>query len=210
MSFQFQAVEIPTLLLADFQLGLFVLQLLLFLSSLFLMLLVLVQRGKGGGLTGALGGSGGNSAFGAKAGDAFTKITIVTAAVWIFLCMITIAAYNRPPVPPKTADDNTVISGDADAESTEGDSTGDTDTTGAVPADTDGDPSTPVTNPSSGDDNAFEVTPSNTDATDGGGDSAASTPSSPGVDPAVTDDQPPAGDPSPTGNGEPEEGSEGQ
>lgn len=60
---------------------------LIFLTSVFLILLVLVQRGRGGGLTGALGGMGGQSAFGTKAGDVFTKITMVTAAVWILLCM---------------------------------------------------------------------------------------------------------------------------
>jgi len=59
----------------------------IFLSSVFLILLVLVQRGRGGGLTGALGGMGGQSAFGTKAGDVFTKITVVTAAIWIILCM---------------------------------------------------------------------------------------------------------------------------
>lgn len=56
------------------------------LLSLFLILLVLVQRGRGGGLTGALGGPGGQSAFGSKAGDMFTRITFVTAGIWIFLC----------------------------------------------------------------------------------------------------------------------------
>lgn len=55
--------------------------------AIFLILLVLVQRGRGGGLTGALGGMGGSSAFGAKAGDVFTRITIVTAAIWIALCI---------------------------------------------------------------------------------------------------------------------------
>jgi preprotein translocase subunit SecG len=59
----------------------------IFLTSLFLILLVLVQRGRGGGLTGALGGMGGQSAFGTKAGDTFTKVTMVTAAVWIVLCI---------------------------------------------------------------------------------------------------------------------------
>ena len=59
----------------------------MFLVSLFLILLVLVQRGRGGGLTGALGGMGGQSAFGAKAGDVFTRVTMVTAGVWILLCM---------------------------------------------------------------------------------------------------------------------------
>ena len=57
------------------------------LLAIFLILLVLVQRGRGGGLAGALGGVGGSSAFGAKAGDVFTKITIVTATIWILICM---------------------------------------------------------------------------------------------------------------------------
>src|SRR5262245_22124947 len=55
--------------------------------AIFLILLVLVQRGRGGGLAGALGGMGGSSAFGAKAGDMFTRITIVTAAIWIAVCI---------------------------------------------------------------------------------------------------------------------------
>ena len=58
----------------------------IFITSMFLIMLVLVQRGRGGGLTGALGGAGGQSAFGTKAGDLFTRITIVVAAVWIILC----------------------------------------------------------------------------------------------------------------------------
>ena len=45
--------------LLGFQIGLLFMEVLLFATSLFLMLLVLVQRGKGGGLTGALGGMGG-------------------------------------------------------------------------------------------------------------------------------------------------------
>ncbi len=56
-------------------------------TSLFVILLVLVQRGRGGGLAGALGGMGGQSAFGAKAGDTFTKITVVAASFWIILCL---------------------------------------------------------------------------------------------------------------------------
>src|SRR5665213_1939569 len=58
---------------------------LMFLTATFLILLVLVQRGRGGGLAGALGGMGGQSAFGTKAGDLFTRITIGVAAVWIVL-----------------------------------------------------------------------------------------------------------------------------
>ena len=58
------------------------------LTSLFQILLVLVQRGRGGGLAGALGGMGGQSAFGTKAGDLFTRITVGVAGFWIVLCLL--------------------------------------------------------------------------------------------------------------------------
>lgn len=75
----------------------FLISTLLFILSVFLILLVLVQRGRGGGLAGALGGAGGQSAFGTKAGDVFTKITIVTAAIWILLCAAAVKFYQPPP-----------------------------------------------------------------------------------------------------------------
>ncbi|MFM7034852.1 MAG: preprotein translocase subunit SecG [Planctomycetia bacterium] len=65
------------------------------ITALFLILLVLIQRGRGGGLAGALGGMGGQSAFGTKAGDTFTKITIGVAAVWIILCIVAINVLGR-------------------------------------------------------------------------------------------------------------------
>jgi preprotein translocase subunit SecG len=64
--------------------------LLLAVMSIFLILLVLVQKGKGGGLTGALGGTGGQSAFGAKAGDVMTRVTVGAAFVWIVLCLLSV------------------------------------------------------------------------------------------------------------------------
>jgi preprotein translocase subunit SecG len=67
-----------------------ILMVLLLLTALFLIVLVLVQRGKGGGLAGAFGGLGGQSAFGTKAGDLFTRITIGVATFWIILCMIAV------------------------------------------------------------------------------------------------------------------------
>jgi len=67
-----------------------ILMLLLFLTALFMILLVLIQRGKGGGLSGAFGGMGGQSAFGTKAGDLFTRITIGVATFWILLCLLTV------------------------------------------------------------------------------------------------------------------------
>ena len=59
--------------------------------GLILIAVILLQRGRGGGLAGAFGGMGGQSAFGTKAGDLFTKITIVLATVWIVvggLCVL--------------------------------------------------------------------------------------------------------------------------
>ena len=82
------------------------------LVSLFLILLVLVQRGRGGGLTGALGGMGGQSAFGTKAGDTFTRATVVVAAVWILMSILAVLAGkkyadgplgNPDALPPTTA-----------------------------------------------------------------------------------------------------------
>lgn len=62
----------------------------LFFTGLFLIGLVLMQRGKGGGLTGALGGPGGSSAFGSRAGDAYTQFTIYVAAIWLLMIMFMI------------------------------------------------------------------------------------------------------------------------
>jgi len=64
-----------------------VIKFLMLVTSLFLIVLVLLQRGRGGGLAGALGGMGGQSAFGSKAGDVFTRITSGVAIVWIVLCV---------------------------------------------------------------------------------------------------------------------------
>ena len=60
---------------------------LMVLTSLFLICLILIQRGKGGGLAGAFGGVGGSSAFGTKAGDVFTKVTIYVAIFWFTLAI---------------------------------------------------------------------------------------------------------------------------
>ena len=72
-------------LLLRFALGFF-----LVFVALILIALVLIQRGRGGGLAGAFGGAGGQSAFGTKAGDVFTRITVGVAAVWILLCILAI------------------------------------------------------------------------------------------------------------------------
>jgi len=64
------------------------LNLVIILLGLFLILIVLIQRGKGGGLSGAFGGAGGSSAFGSRTADAFVKITLYLAAVWVLVIMI--------------------------------------------------------------------------------------------------------------------------
>lgn len=70
----------------------------LIVVSLILMFIVLIQRGKGGGLAGAFGGPGGSSAFGSRAGDAFTKITLYLAAIWVLVIMISVKSFvERPP-----------------------------------------------------------------------------------------------------------------
>lgn len=63
----------------------FLTQLLLLMLSVFLMIIVLLQRGRGGGLAGAFGGLGGQSAFGTKAGDVFTRITVGLAIAWVLV-----------------------------------------------------------------------------------------------------------------------------
>jgi protein translocase SecG subunit len=74
----------------------------LILLSLFMILLVLIQRGKGGGLAGAFGGAGGSSAFGSRAGDTFTRVTIISAAIWLLLIMILIKSVHPAEAIEKT------------------------------------------------------------------------------------------------------------
>ena len=49
--------------------------------AILLMIVILLQRGKGVGLAGAFGGTGGGTAFGAKTGDILTWVTIVGAVM---------------------------------------------------------------------------------------------------------------------------------
>jgi preprotein translocase subunit SecG len=68
------------------------LNIVLLLLGIFLILLVLIQRGKGGGLAGAFGGAGGSSAFGSRAGDTFMWITVYTAGIWLLLLIAQVYA----------------------------------------------------------------------------------------------------------------------
>jgi preprotein translocase subunit SecG len=72
-----------------------ILNTLIVLICLFMICLILIQRGKGGGLAGAFGGMGGSSAFGTKSGDVFTRVTMIVASIWIVLSMILVVLYNQ-------------------------------------------------------------------------------------------------------------------
>jgi preprotein translocase subunit SecG len=55
--------------------------------ALFLILLVLIQKGRGGGLSSAFSGGGGNTAFGSKTGDVLTWTTSVVFGVFMILAV---------------------------------------------------------------------------------------------------------------------------
>lgn len=85
----------------------YILNIFVIVVSVVLMLVVLIQRGKGGGLAGAFGGAGGSSAFGSRAGDAFTKFTLYLAGVWVLLIMVHVKfaqADSRSVAPPPALD----------------------------------------------------------------------------------------------------------
>ena len=50
---------------------------------IFLILLILIQKGRGGGLASAFGGGGGNTAFGSKTGDVLTWATSIAFGVFL-------------------------------------------------------------------------------------------------------------------------------
>ncbi len=58
------------------------------LTAVILILLVLIQRGRGGGLAGAFGGPGGHSAFGTKTADVFTRATAVVGGIFFVLSIV--------------------------------------------------------------------------------------------------------------------------
>ena len=67
----------------------------------FLMLVILIQRGRGSGLAGAFGGAGGSSAFGAKTGDVLTWATVIIA--FFFLSLTVVANFNFDESPKAVA-----------------------------------------------------------------------------------------------------------
>jgi preprotein translocase subunit SecG len=80
-----------------------ILNTLVLLTGIFLIFLVLIQRGKGGGLAGAFGGVGGSSAFGSRAGDLFTRITLGVAAAWVLLIIVHVKVVQSERQPTSSA-----------------------------------------------------------------------------------------------------------
>ena len=58
-------------------------------SCVFLVVVVLLQSGKDAGLSGAFGlGGGGQTIFGARAGDVLAKVTVAIAVTFICTCLL--------------------------------------------------------------------------------------------------------------------------
>lgn len=144
----------------------YVLSILLLGCGCLLMFIVLLQRGRGGGLAGAFGGAGGQSALGTRAGDVFTKITVVLAAIWVVLSGVTglvmqneqtgrfpggsAAAAEEPGM--SSAGDEAEDGADTPEGAAPVDGTGEADgTSGDAAADDDGPALIPPTSPATGD-----------------------------------------------------------
>jgi preprotein translocase subunit SecG len=76
------------------------------IGLILMLIIVVIQRGKGGGLAGAFGGVGGSSPFGSRAADQFVRITLWLAGVWVLVIMIHVkvvkndsqSVINRPSI----------------------------------------------------------------------------------------------------------------
>ena len=66
-------------------------------SAVILILVVLIQKGKGGGLSGAFGGGMAGGVLGSKTGDFLTWFTIVLVGVFLTLAVV-MAKFYKPSV----------------------------------------------------------------------------------------------------------------
>ena len=91
-------------LLADLTVWQTIVCALFLITCLLLIVVVLLQKGRGGGLSGAFGGVGGHSAFGAKTGDVFTWVTVGLTFAFIVIACIGNYVFVAPPSKAPTAD----------------------------------------------------------------------------------------------------------
>jgi preprotein translocase subunit SecG len=82
------------------------------LTCLALVFLIMIQKGKGGGLSAAFGGGGTSSLFGAKTGDVLTWVTIGLAGFFLLLCVL-MGLYYKPTV---TVQETTPVTAPAPAQ----------------------------------------------------------------------------------------------
>lgn len=76
------------------------------LVCLILTLIILIQKGRGGGLSGAFGGAGGNTAFGSKTGDVLTWATSIIFGIFLLLAIALSLVADRvahPATPPSAS-----------------------------------------------------------------------------------------------------------
>ncbi|MBX3315433.1 MAG: preprotein translocase subunit SecG [Phycisphaeraceae bacterium] len=88
-------------------------------ASVLMILTILIQRPQGGGLAAAFGGAGagsGQTAFGAKTGDALTIMTIVVFIFWLLVSMGLVYA-TKSPKPTPSAQQNQAPAGPTTPES---------------------------------------------------------------------------------------------
>lgn len=164
------------------------------LSCLFMMLVILIQKPKGGGLSGAFGGAGGGNAqaaFGAKVGDVLTWATVACFILFVLLAMFltwtinpTVAGQEQPRMTPgdqtttEQTDPEDATEGadadtdaDADADAGDADAGADAQDTDASPDQADPQAGSPDTAPPADDvpipDDADDTTTTDGPTTDG-------------------------------------------
>ena len=80
------------------------------LVCIVLILVILLQKGRGGGLSGAFGGGMAGSLLGSKTGDFLTWVTIVLVAVFLLLAVVLARFYRTSDTDYGTGDTTTVQS----------------------------------------------------------------------------------------------------
>ena len=82
------------------------------LVAVFLILLILIQKGRGGGLASAFGGAGGNTAFGSKTGDVLTWATSIVFGIFLVLAVaLNLMAKSNTDIAVDTTNPNTQNTG---------------------------------------------------------------------------------------------------
>ncbi len=99
------------ILAQDSKFGIYVLAAAFVLVAVLLIGLVLLQKNRGSGLSGAFGGVGGHSAFGTKTGDFLTWVTVGLVVVFLSLAI----AGNFLFEPASLADSTPTISAEPEA-----------------------------------------------------------------------------------------------